>query len=114
MNNLNIFFISPFPPHCENFRAIHHELIPYIFKDFNYVLNNEFTYSDLKKKGTKFYKGLIKYYFFCSFGAVFNFISAKIIFDNLSNIYIAVVIGAFVGSIWNYSMNTSYNWNTKK
>ena len=81
---------------------------------FNYVLNNEFTYSDLKKKGTKFYKGLIRYYFFCSFGAVFNFISAKIIFDNLSNIYIAVVIGAFVGSIWNYSMNTSYNWNIKK
>lgn len=37
MNNLNIFFISPFPPHCENFRAIHHELIPYIFKDFNYI-----------------------------------------------------------------------------
>ena len=36
MNNLNIFFIGPFTPHCENSRAIHHDLIPYLFKDFNY------------------------------------------------------------------------------
>ena len=49
---------------------------------FNFILNNEFTYSDLKKKGITFYKGLIRIIIFCSFGAVFNFISAKIIFDN--------------------------------
>ena len=54
--------------------------------------------------------GLIKYYFFCSFGAVFNFIIAKMLYDNLLNIYFAVLLGAFVGSVWNYSMNTSYNW----
>ena len=78
---------------------------------FNYVLNNQFTYSDLKKRSISFYKGLIKYYFFCSFGALFNFISVKIVYENFSNLYLAVLIGAFVGSIWNYSMNTSYNWN---
>lgn len=80
---------------------------------FNFVLNNEFTYSDLKKRGYRFLIGLLKYYFFCSFGALFNFISARLIYDNTSNIYFAVLIGAFVGSIWNYSMNTSYNWNKK-
>lgn len=77
---------------------------------FNFILNNEITYSDLKKRGKLFYMGLIKYYFFCSFGAVFNFIIAKMLYDNLLNIYFAVLIGAFVGSVWNYSMNTSYNW----
>ena len=77
---------------------------------FNFILNNEITYSDLKKRGKLFYMGLIKYYFFCSFGAVFNFIIAKMLYDNLLNIYFAVLLGAFVGSVWNYSMNTSYNW----
>lgn len=81
---------------------------------FNFSLNNQFTYSDLKKKGKNFYYGLLKYYFFCSFGALFNFISAKLFYENIPNIYLAVLIGAFIGSIWNYSMNTSYNWNRYK
>tara|TARA_A100001011_G_scaffold32829_1_gene31503 strand:- start:3497 stop:4573 length:1077 start_codon:yes stop_codon:yes gene_type:complete len=77
---------------------------------FNYFMNNEFTYSDLKKKGNNFYKGLIKYYFFCFFGAIFNFVSAWLIFKSLNNFFLSVLIGAFVGSIWNYSMNTLHNW----
>ncbi len=80
---------------------------------FNYTLNNEITYSDLKKRGKFFYLGLLKYYFFCSFGAIFNFISAKMLYDSLLNIYLSVLLGAFVGSVWNYSMNNSYNWNNK-
>ena len=65
------------------------------------------------KRGKFFYLGLLKYYFFCSFGAIFNFISAKMLYDSLLNIYLSVLLGAFVGSVWNYSMNNSYNWNNK-
>ncbi len=79
---------------------------------FNYILNNEFTYSDLKKKGYNFIKGLFKFCFFCSLGALFNFVSAKLIYDNAYNIYLAVFLGAIIGSIWNYSMNTSFTWKT--
>lgn len=75
---------------------------------FNFIINNEISYSGLKKIGKFFYIGLIKYYFFCSFGAIFNFILAKNLFDNYFNVYLAVLLGALVGSLWNYSVNKSY------
>ncbi len=76
----------------------------------NFTLNNEFTYSDLKLRGLKFFIGLSKFYFFCSFGALFNFLTAKNLYENFNTFYIAILLGAFVGSVWNYYMNTSFNW----
>ena len=81
-----------------------------IAMSINFILNNEFTYSDLKLKRLNFFYGLIKFYFFCSFGALFNFLTAKITFEYSSIIFFSIFLGALVGSIWNYSMNKSFNW----
>ena len=81
-----------------------------IAMSINFILNNEFTYSDLKLKGVNFFYGLFKFYFFCSFGALFNFLTAKTLYDYLSIIYLSLFFGALVGSVWNYSMNKSFNW----
>lgn len=81
-----------------------------IAMSINFILNNEFTYSDLKLKRLNFFYGLIKFYFFCSFGALFNFLTAKLTFEYSSIIFFSIFLGALVGSIWNYSMNKSFNW----
>ena len=97
-NQLNLFF------------SISNILSIFIAMNFNYNLNNIFTYSDLRLRGKKYIKGMFLFYFFCGFGALFNFFTAQIIFSLFSLDLFSIMIGAVIGSIWNYSMNTSFNW----
>jgi dolichol-phosphate mannosyltransferase len=72
---------------------------------FNFIIYNEIVYSSLKKKGKVFYVGLTKFYFICIFGSFFNFIIAKFLIDNSFNTNLAVLFGAFFGSLWNSLIN---------
>jgi len=74
---------------------------------FNFIINNEITYSGLKKRGKYFYNGLVKFYFFCFFGSIYNYFLAKTLIDNSFNIFLAVFLGALVGSLWNYLVSKS-------
>ncbi len=73
----------------------------------NFIINNETTYSGMKKRGKYFYTGLIKFYFFSFFGSICNFFLAKYLFDNFFNVFFAVFLAALLGSIWNYLVNKS-------
>jgi len=97
-NQLNLFF------------SISNIISIFIAMNFNYNLNNIFTYSDLRLRGKKYIKGMFLFYFFCGFGALLNFFTSQIIFSLFSLDFFSVIIGAVIGSIWNYSMNTSFNW----
>ena len=82
----------------------------FLAMNFNFNLNNIFTYSDLRLKGINYLRGMFIFYFFCSFGAIFNFFTAKTLFEISEVTFISVFFGALIGSIWNYSMNNSFNW----
>ena len=82
----------------------------FIAMNFNFNLNNIFTYSDLRLRGKYYLKGIFLFYFFCSFGAIFNFVTAETLYEISDLTFTSVFMGAVVGSIWNYSMNNSFNW----
>lgn len=82
----------------------------FVAMNFNYNANNLFTYSDLRLRGIHYITGMLFFYFVCSFGALYNFLIAKMFFEFLNIAYLSVLIGAIVGSIWNYSINNAFNW----
>lgn len=75
----------------------------------NYINNTYVTFRN-QKPLNGFYKGLGKFIFICSIGALFNLIISKYLFDK--NIYwlISGLIGALIGSVWNYSISRFIIW----
>ena len=84
----------------------------------NFFLNNILTYRDNRKKGVAAIKSLMIFYFTCGIGALANIGVANILFiSNVSGLsgiwYISGIIGALVGSIWNFLMSTLITWRVK-
>jgi len=79
----------------------------------NFYLNNEFTHRDVKLKGTRFHKGLLSFYVACSVGAVANLQLAEFLY--LAGVFwpLAGVIGAVVGSVWNYGVTSTLIWRRR-
>ncbi|MBE8189649.1 MAG: glycosyltransferase family 2 protein [Candidatus Thioglobus sp.] len=76
----------------------------------NYILNNIFTYKDKRLTGRKFFQGLLSFYLACSFGFLVNILLADFLFE-LNNIWwLAGLLGAVVGSVWNYGMTKYITW----
>ena len=84
----------------------------------NFFLNNILTYRDNRKKGLAAIKSLMIFYFTCGIGAIANIGVANMLFiSNVSGLsgiwYISGIIGALVGSIWNFLMSTLITWRVK-
>ncbi|MDC9727396.1 MAG: glycosyltransferase family 2 protein [Candidatus Thioglobus sp.] len=76
----------------------------------NYIFNNLFTYSDKRLTGFKFFKGLLSFYLACSIGFVINITLAEFLFKLDVAWYLSGLIGAVIGSIWNYGMTKYITW----
>jgi len=76
----------------------------------NFIINNSFTYRDQMLKGVDFIKGLISFYLACSIGAVINVLVARLLFDFNISWWMAGVVGAVLGSVWNYTMTSVFTW----
>ena len=84
----------------------------------NFFLNNVLTYRDNRKKGLAAIKSLMLFYFTCGIGAIANIGVSNMLFisnvNGLSGIwYVSGIIGALVGSIWNFLMSTLITWKVK-
>lgn len=76
----------------------------------NFWLNNLITYRDMRLRGLAFVRGLLSFYVICSLGAVANVGVASFLF-RLENIWwIAGIVGALVGAVWNYAVSSVYTW----
>lgn len=80
----------------------------------NYFLNNAFTYSDRRNKGSALFKGLLIFYLSCASGAAINIMVAKYLYDYSLPVAIAGLLGAGVGAVWNYSLSSQYAWKSGK
>ena len=76
----------------------------------NFLLNNWFTYNDLRLQGMALVRGYISFVIACSVGAVINVFVAELSFQNLGIWWIAGLLGAVFGSIWNYTMSSILTW----
>ena len=80
----------------------------------NFFLNNWFTYRDRRLRGWRLLRGLISFYIVCSVGAIGNVGIAAYAFHADQSWWVAGVVGAVVGAVWNYATSSVFTWRTKK
>jgi dolichol-phosphate mannosyltransferase len=76
----------------------------------NFVLNNFMTYRDRRLKGTKLFGGLMIFMTVCSVGAFTNAQIAEYLYFHSVPWWIAGLMGAAVGSVWNYGVSSQFVW----
>jgi len=78
---------------------------------FNFVLNNELTYSDKRLRGfVPLMRGWAKFALTCSLGLLTNIGSAAALKSMGFHDVVAVVIGIVLGSVWNFALSSKFVW----
>lgn len=77
---------------------------------FNFALNNIWTFARARLRGLAAFVGFLKFNAACAVGAVANYGVSAFLFSRGWAELLAVVIGAFVGVVWNYTMNRLITW----
>jgi dolichol-phosphate mannosyltransferase len=77
---------------------------------FNFLLNNLWTFSHVRLQGRAALIGFLKFNGACLFGALANYAVTAFLFSFGFAKLMSVVIGAFTGVIWNYTMNRLLTW----
>ena len=80
----------------------------------NFIFNNIFTYHDLKLKDWKFFKGLFSFYLACGIGVVVNVRIALFLYGYGISWWVAGLLGAVAGGVWNYAVTSNFTWVNKK
>ena len=86
----------------------------YLAMTSNYTLNNLFTYRDVKLKGRAFFRGLFSFYIYCSFGAFINLVLSEYLFEQDFPWWLAGILGAVSGSVWNYAVTAAFIWKVER
>lgn len=79
----------------------------------NFILNNLFTYRDRRLRGWGFVRGLVLFYIACSIGAFANIRVAEFLFDRDVPWWLAGLLGAIVGAVWNYAITSTFTWTAR-
>lgn len=78
---------------------------------FNFVLNNELTYSDKRLRGfVPLMRGWAQFALTCSLGLLTNVGSAAVLKTIGFPAVIAVVVGIVLGSVWNFALSSKFVW----
>lgn len=78
---------------------------------FNFVLNNELTYSDKRLRGFgPLMKGWAQFGVTCSLGLLTNVGSAAVLKTIGIHDVLAVVTGIILGSVWNFALSSKFVW----
>ena len=79
----------------------------------NFLINNLTTYSDMKLSGMGLVRGLLVFYCVCGIGTIANAGIASLIYDADHRWWLAGLIGAAMGAVWNYSLSSFFVWNRR-
>ena len=80
----------------------------------NYFLNNHFTYHDKKLIGSDNFRGLINFYCMCSLGAFFSIFVANYLYIHSFVWWLAGLLGAATGAVWNFLSTAIFTWGDRK
>lgn len=77
----------------------------------SYMINNLFTYGDVRLHGRSFFRGLMSFYAVYSVGALINVGVASFIYYGMgAQWWVAGSAGPVVAAVWNYAMSSVYTW----
>jgi len=76
----------------------------------NFILNNRFTYRDRRLTGLGFARGLVSFYLVCGLGMIANVGIGALIYGSDHRWWVAGLIGAAIGSVWNYALTSALTW----
>lgn len=76
----------------------------------NFLLNNLFTYRDRRIRGWRILRGLASFYLACGVGALINVVLAGYLYEGGIAWWLAGLLGAVVGAVWNFAVTTSFTW----
>jgi dolichol-phosphate mannosyltransferase len=76
----------------------------------NFILNNLFTFRDRRLHGYRFLIGILTFYIACGLGVFLNLLIATFLFDHNVPWWLAGLLGATVGGVWNYSITSTFTW----
>lgn len=93
--------------------AVAQTIATYIAMVLNYTINNTFTYRDLQLKGVAFFKGMLTFCLACSVGAVINIGLSEFLFNRAVPWWLAGILGAGVGAVWNFGMTSIFTWRVR-
>jgi dolichol-phosphate mannosyltransferase len=79
----------------------------------NFWLNNLTTYRDRRLRGWNFLTGLLCFYAVCSIGFICNVGVGNALFSQHSPWWLAGILGAAVGAVWNYSVSSVITWRER-
>jgi dolichol-phosphate mannosyltransferase len=79
----------------------------------NYFFNNLFTYSDRRRRGAALWTGLAKFVFICALGLTLNVLVAAHLHELGATWWLAGLLGAAVGALWNFGVSAQFVWRTR-
>lgn len=78
---------------------------------FNFVLNNELTYSDKRLRGFgPFLRGWLKFAATCAFGMLANIGVSTALIRVGVHTYPAAIAGIILASVWNFALSSKFVW----
>jgi dolichol-phosphate mannosyltransferase len=80
----------------------------------NFLLNNSFTYRDLRLRGRRLLAGLLGFYATCSIGLGVNVVVADTIERLGFPWYVVGLAGLVVSSVWNFGVTTTFIWRARR
>ena len=81
---------------------------------FNYSINNILTYRDRRRRGLRWFMGLLSFIAACSVGVLANVGIASFLFERHTLWFVAALAGISVGAVWNYAVTALYTWGGTK
>jgi dolichol-phosphate mannosyltransferase len=76
----------------------------------NYLLNNEITYRDRRRRGVSLLWGYLKFASLCALGLAINLSVGEFAYEHLHNRDVSAVLGAVAAAAWNYGSTAVVLW----
>lgn len=76
----------------------------------NYSINNVLTYRDRRRRGVRWFTGLLSFMAACSLGGFINVMIANSFFSNGAPWILASLAGILIGAMWNFAVASQFTW----
>lgn len=101
---LKVFLVLGLSPNTAQFAA------SMVAMTSNYLINNEVTYRDRRRRGLKLALGYLKFCALCSIGLAANLAVFNMVYEHQPIWWLAGVAGAAFGALWNYVTTAAVVW----